>query len=558
MKKRLFLGLSVFNLIFYLSQKSNWSGIEAMIGPSWLQYLIFMILFIIFIYEGVLFLFINKKTSLWIKVCQLILFGLLWFMFYMGIGSLRYIFRSFIEYLGGFMVLAFFIYLIRYYPLQTKSIQLIVRKITIIVFGVGFLVFAFFSSYAMLSTLPTVYAVENNYQIVWTTSIPASGEVIIGDKTYYDLYAGSIDSFTTVHKVVVPMEELDQAKQYNIQSTSYIYRGPYSGLEGRTISKQYNFRPVDLSDGLQYYSLSDTHEYYQAASKTGTYFEEDLDFLVLIGDIASHLERESDIEIILKIANRITKGERPVVYARGNHETKGKYANRLYQYVGSLNESFFYTFEMQGIFGIVLDLGEDHKDNWWEYYNTAHFDLYRATQTAFIEDVITQNQYNNEDVLYRMGICHMPVTFVNNDYSPYNENDLFLAELKEEWTGLLNQLNLNVMLSGHTHKLYQFDGTYNPYETLYYNSLYAANTETKRGYMTDSNFPLFTVSRRSNEPTYAKAENLFGKALIGLSTFVDFDQNIQTLIYTNTFHETVEIINAFNGESTLQFQYDLD
>ena len=104
-----------------------------------------------------------------------------------------------------------------------------------------------------------VYAVEDTYQIVFSTNHSATAWVEIDGEKYYDLFAGSMKSNDTVHKIVVPQQELDQAKSYTICAEKMHYRGPFGGFKGKVISQNYTFRPVDSSDGLVYYTMSDVH-----------------------------------------------------------------------------------------------------------------------------------------------------------------------------------------------------------------------------------------------------------------------------------------------------------
>ena len=537
--------------------ESIWSGIEDMFGVSWLQYLVLLLLTIdLFVLYFSLLIKKKKVTYLVFGIIACIFTIALFYMFYLGIGSLRYIARNFFEYSLMLAGACFVLYMLLFFP-KTKlwhkrSFRLILASsLSFILVVIGF-----FISFVMIDKLPVVYAVEDTYQIVWTTTIPATGSVKVGYTTYYDLYSGSIDSETKVHKVVVPMSVLDLEKEYEITSTNYIYRGPYSGLAGRTVSKTFDFRPVDLTDGLQFYTISDTHEYAYAASHTGLYFGNDLDFLVLDGDISSFLDEISDIGIINKIAYNITKGERPVVYARGNHETKGLVANELYKYVGSKNQQFYYTFNLSGVFGIVLDLGEDHPDDWWEYYGTAHFTEYRQEQTNFINEVLTSEAFLDDDVIFRLGVCHMPITNIYNDSSAYDEDNLFLDEIKTEWTSLLNLMSLDLMVSGHRHQLLQFLEDMMSLETLYYHDNYSLSS-SPMGIISSANFPTFLVSRRSDVQTPSVGENQFGRKIIGLATSVDFDQKVMTLVYTNTNLEVIDIIRPFTGESLTEFTIPL-
>jgi len=557
MKNKLFFVLAVFNLLFYLAMKSIWSGIEGMFGIAWLQYLLLGILGAVAI---VALAMVWKRSSgalPWVNgVLAIVLCGALAYMFYLGIGSLRYILRSFLINLGIFFGICLILYFLFRYPKTSLAKSRLFRSFLAVALVLGVATFLVLANLVMISAHPVVYSVEEEYQIVWTTTINATGSVKIGDETYRDLAAGSEDSFTKVHKVVVPTAVLDAAEKYEIISTNYIYRGPYSGLLGRTIKQEVDFRPIDPADGLQIYSLSDAHEYVEAAVKTGAYFGEDLDLLVLAGDIASHLERTSDIELILKIAHGITGGSRAVIYARGNHEVKGDVANSLYRYVGSKDEAFYYTFRLGPVFGIVLDLGEDHPDDWWEYYGTAHFEDYRNIQTEFLNQVLSDGNYLDPSVEFKLAICHMPVTYVSSHDGKDGQDSLFLEEIRQEWTTLLNTLDPDLMISGHLHELMQFLPDMTPFETLYYHPNYQDSLDPK-GYMTDAGFPTFIISRRSDTQDPSIKENLFGNKLIGLATEVDLTEQEMSIVYTNTLHDIIPIIRPFSGESVTAFTFDI-
>ncbi|MDD4077431.1 MAG: metallophosphoesterase [Bacilli bacterium] len=542
MKKRFFLAvLAIFNLLFYFSMRSFWSGIEDMFGIWWLAYLIFLVIIAIAVTAVILRLAKCKNSVLiWILLgLSIALTGSLGYMFYMGRGSLQYVIRTFCDallctamvYLIWFM---FFVYpktkLVRYKLMKAPLFILVIILILIQIFDLRVNYFTYY---------PVVYAVEDEYQIVWSTNARSTGVVTVGNNNYYDLYAGSERSETRVHKVAVPMAVLDAAESYTIVSTTLIYRGPYSGVKGRTISKTYVFKPVDLSDGLNYYALSDTHEYEKAAGKAGAYWGDNLDFLVLIGDISSHLETSDDINLINKIAYNITKGEKPVVYAGGNHDVKAHLADQLYRYVGSKDEKFYYTFKLNGIYGIVMDLGEDHNDDWWEFYDFAHFDLYRAEQTAFLEQLLLSGEHTAPDVSYRMLISHIPVAYVQDD---------FLKDFKVEWTALLNQFELDIALSGHHHQLMPITTDIPHSVDLRFHAAYHQDTERVRGYRTDGNFNTFVVSRKSDVQDVAIPENLYGKRISGLAVKVNFIDNEQIVCYTNTKLEVVEVVNPFTGD----------
>ena len=370
-----------------------------------------------------------------------------------------------------------------------------------------------------------VYAVEDDYQIVFSTSDSAIAWVEIDGEAYYDLYAGSMRSIDKVHKVTVPQAVLDSARGYTICAQQMIYRGPFGGYKGEIISQPYSFRCVDASDGLQHVALSDVHEAADAAIRAASY-EENADFVIFLGDIVSMVESEKDAQLVNKIAHGITGGQIPVIYARGNHEIKGEYSEVLYKYVGSRNQEFYYWVTLSdAVYAVVLDMGEDHEDDWWEYYGTAQFDQYRREQTRMLEELLEDGTFKNYP--YRMALCHIPI--------PYVEEDGLFEQTRLDWTALLNEMGMDISLSGHLHKMWQLlPGAVEPNTRLTYAfDYYGDSGKGPEGYLTDFRFPTFLVGRRSLELTGGTQKN--GKdQYVCFSTQADLTAGLQISYYINS------------------------
>ena len=385
---------------------------------------------------------------------------------------------------------------------------------------------------------PVVYAVEDMYQIVFTTNDSAVAWVEVGGEKYYDLFAGSMKSEDTVHKVVVPQEKLDAAKEYSIHAEKMIYRGPFGGYKGKEISENYIFRPVNSRDGLVYYTITDAHHARKGAVLAARSVE-NLDFLVILGDSVGMVEYEDNVQFSNQLAYDVTRGEIPVVYARGNHEIKGAYAEDLHKYVGSKNGSFYYWFVLSDVFGITLDLGEDHDPGWWEYYETDQFTIYRREQTEFLEELVATKPY--EDYNYTLVACHIPIQFVNSRKDH--------VEAKTDWTALLNQIAPDLAVYGHQHDLYPFldgqDTMYNAKGRLVYNSQFKGEEgKTYGGYLTDYTFNGFIAGRRGTTQT-DEVGALNHKDHIGLAVYVDLTSGTQTCRYINSDGEAVSVYNPF-------------
>ena len=426
---------------------------------------------------------------------------------------------------GGILAFA----LLLYFPIRGRNLlkAAMVAAVILVCVVIGYQLRPCVISYGAV-----VYAVEDDYQIVFSTSDSAIAWVEIDGECYYDLYAGSMKSADKVHKIEVPQTVLDEAGAYRICAKQMIYRGPFGGYTGPEISESYVFRPVDTSDGLNYFALSDVHEAVDAAAAAAA---GEQDFLVLLGDMVSMVETEKDAQLANQLAHQVTGGEIPVIYARGNHEIKGEYAEVLYKYVGAKGEDFYYTVTLgEEVFAVVLDLGEDHEDDWWEYYGTAQFDLYRQEQTELLEEILEKGEYR--DYRYRLALCHIPIACMDGKFE----------EFRQEWTALLNEMDVDMCLSGHKHKLWPFI----PREGF-------LDTDRSTGVvLTDFNFPGFLVGRRSLVQAGGTQSNGYDQ-YTGLQVRVDFEAGTQTACYINSNHEILEIKDPFDGEIYREFLLEL-
>lgn len=399
-----------------------------------------------------------------------------------------------------------------------------------------------------------VYAVEDDYQIVFSTNANSLAWVEIDGEKYYDLYAGSMKSNDLVHKVTVPQEKLNSAKSYTIFAQKMVYRGPFGGYKGKIISENYSFRPVDSSDGLVYYNMTDVHSSRKGAVNAAANAA-NMDFLVMLGDNISMVDSEYDAQFANILANDITRGEIPCIYVRGNHEIKGLYAEELHKYVGSKNGNFYYWFTLadekmqKEVYGITLDLGEDHDDDWWEYYGTAQFVQYQNEQTEMMKNIIKENAYDGYK--YKLVCSHIPIPFINSRGNH--------KEIKNTWTELLNTIQPDLAVSGHQHDLYPFlenqidtneDGRliYNPQFVGKENKLYG-----KKGGVTDFKFNSFICGRRGktqdDEPSAANSRDH-----IGLVVEVNLSAGSQKCYYVNARKQVVPVFQPFyNSPAQTEF-----
>ena len=296
----------------------------------------------------------------------------------------------------------------------------------------------------MLKTTPAVFAVGNNYQIMVPVTKPSLFWVEVDGETYTDSQNGIMRSICTIHRVTVPMEVLDKAGEYTVCEREIIDRKPYFPETEETVKKTYNFYPVPM-ENPRVYHVADTHNMTVEPIKAAKTFG-DIDLLILNGDIPDHSGAIENYDVIYEIIGEITKGEKPTVFSRGNHDLRGYFAEAMAEYTPNLNGNTYYTFKVGPIWGIVLDCGEDKDDTHPEYGFTVSCHEFRKRQIDFIKDVIKNKEYETEGITCKMVVCHNPSTNVQKH--PFDIE----KEIYSKWASLLKEnIKPNIMLAGHIH-----------------------------------------------------------------------------------------------------------
>ena len=303
---------------------------------------------------------------------------------------------------------------------------------------------------AEFATTPVVYAVGKNYQILVPVNCETLMWVSVGDKCYYDDSNGILRSAVTTHKMTIPMEELDKEKKYTVCYRRIIERKPYFSETGEVEYYESEFRPVEKSP-VNIYHIADAHNRVEQPVAAGRYFGNNLDLLVLNGDIPNHSGKIEYFTAIHQIASELTSGEIPTVFSRGNHDTRGIYAENIADHTPTDNGCSYYSFRLGHIWGLVLDCGEDKPDTNAEYGNTICCADFRRRETDYIKKIIanSNDEYLAEGVTNRIVIVHNPFTQTFNP--PFDiEQETF-----GEWAKLLkDHIKPQFMLCGHVHKCY--------------------------------------------------------------------------------------------------------
>ena len=303
----------------------------------------------------------------------------------------------------------------------------------------------------VLKTAPAVFAVGEDYQIMVPVSCETVMWVKVGDKCFYDESNGILRSAKRIHRMVVPCEILDKEGKYTICYRKVIKRKAYFSFTCPVEEEAFPFRGVS-GERVCAYHIADAHNMIDEPVRCAEKFRAEIgeiDFLILNGDVPEDSDNIKNFDTIYEIISRITKGEIPTIFSRGNHDTRGIFAENIAEYTPCENGNSYFTFRLGNIWGLVLDCGEDKPDTNIEYGNMVACSFFREKQTRFLENLAENCEkiFANERVEHKIVFAHNP--FTRRYPEPFNiEEDTFTY-----WAKILKEkIKPEVMICGHIHK----------------------------------------------------------------------------------------------------------
>ncbi len=295
--------------------------------------------------------------------------------------------------------------------------------------------------------------------VVWKTDKPAlswveacedKGEHFYAEEhqRHYDAAHGRRRCLDTLH--VVRLTGLKPGTKYQYRIFSRLTEGwngkDYVKLGDVASSKvyrkePYRFRTFSPDDGeVSFVVFNDIHGNHENLKKMcGNVNMGEMDFVLMNGDMCSSTEKESDIfDCWLDTAVEAFATDVPMVFARGNHENRGAFADSYFRYFPNSTGRFYYDFNAGPVNFLVLDCGEDKPDSDIEYAGIAEFDDYREQEARWLGEVAGEKAPGT-----RIVFLHIPPT-TSTWHGDKHLQELFLP--------VLNDASVQLMISGHTHR----------------------------------------------------------------------------------------------------------
>lgn len=299
---------------------------------------------------------------------------------------------------------------------------------------------------------------EDSFTILWTTP----------EKTFSWVEAGVDDgsdwnqkSHTCYFETVSGRKAYGHFHSVKVtglkKSTTYVYRivgktvtddsNPYAIVYGPELAGRgtHSVKTLDYNATACNFSMvNDIH--FNDAKYTALMSGMDrkkTDFIVLNGDIVSFSNSQDTLLKHTFMPIKDLVADFPVIFARGNHETRGSEWYLLPKAFPTSTGEFYYSFRQGPVAFLVLDAGEDKPDDSPEYSGQAAFDQYRLQELEWLKKTVESPEFVNAP----QKVCIMHVPTFNDPEAWYSQK-----WIADNFTPVLNKAGVKLMLAGHHHR----------------------------------------------------------------------------------------------------------
>lgn len=285
--------------------------------------------------------------------------------------------------------------------------------------------------------------------IRWITAKPSYSWVEYGEDGKFDRKAhavtdGMVNAFNRVHEVVIDGLQPGKKYSYRVVSKDITEFQPYKLTYGEVImSDAYSFSTMNPSaKEVSWIVLNDIHDRpHSFGQLMSLNKDQHFDYVFLNGDMFDYQTDEQQlIDHLLTPCTEHFASNKPMLFVRGNHETRGRFARNLPGYFSNPGGQYF-AYQWGPVYAIALDTGEDKADETPVYAGIVDFDNYRRKQAVWLEKIMQEKAYKKAK--YRVVMMHIP---------PYYSGDWHgTMHCREVFSHLFDKYKVDLVISGHTH-----------------------------------------------------------------------------------------------------------
>jgi predicted phosphodiesterase len=301
---------------------------------------------------------------------------------------------------------------------------------------------------------------ENAITVVWFTNKKSVSWVEYSDDKSFGTFPtwggypqiakssnnGLIDANTKQHSIRIKNLKKGTKYKYRIVSKEILQFNPYEVLYGDSVVGEiHEFETFDSEkESFSFGAVTDVHE---RSSELDTLLQNaevnTIDLMFYTGDILNWIGEEKRMfDGFLDISVKHFAKEKPLVYIRGNHETRGPNARNFMSYFPHSSGKFYYSFTQGDVFFIILDSGEDKPDSHPVYAGLVDFDAYRDEQAEWLQKEVESENFKQS--LYKVVLIHIPLF---SDSTRHGS-----TYITQKFGPILIKAGIDLMISGHHHR----------------------------------------------------------------------------------------------------------
>lgn len=308
---------------------------------------------------------------------------------------------------------------------------------------------------AVVTRGPYLHApTDSSAAITWMTDLPSQSRVMFGvdgqlTREAIEVKDGMV-AVGTLHSVRLTGLRPGQRYQYRVVSTPVLELPSYwpkTGLESQ--SETYSFVTFDSrKTTATFASISDTHE---SIGRIDTLMARldwsTLDFLVHTGDAFNGVTSEGQVwdNWLSPLIRTGLRQSTPLVFARGNHDTRGPFARELARYVPIEDGRFYYARDIGPVHLLIVDTGEDKPDSTQVYAQLNRMEAYRADELAWFKQHTT-TAARARSAPFRVVVMHQPTWGWGWRSSPASDS------ARAQWVAAANAAGVDLVIAGHNHR----------------------------------------------------------------------------------------------------------
>ncbi len=294
--------------------------------------------------------------------------------------------------------------------------------------------------------------------IVWHTDRTCVSRVEFGSGDRLERQAissrhGLIDNDRTSHIIRLTGLEPGTTYSYRVVSKAFLgYELQHIVAWGDSVvGDRFTFTTLDPGkERFSFCMVSDLHgRAEELAAMIASDPWRDVDFAVYNGDmIDDFMDPDQMFAGFLDVSVEGFARRTPFVFARGNHEVRGRYARNIPDVIPLQEGRAYYSFDHGPVHFIVLDSGEDKEDEHRYYNGLVDFARYRAEQAQWLASDLRSEA--SRRARFRIVISHIP---------PRGADTYWARSVRESFEPPVQEAGVDLWLSGHTHRLSRIDPT---------------------------------------------------------------------------------------------------